>query len=125
MYLTYEEYRGYGGTLSEAEYPVYEFIARNRVDWLTSGRVEHMAQVPGAVKLAMMVIIRAKEGMGFEGPAESPRLAGFTTDGYSERYFDPVQQEMLMERQLLEEARRMLYGVKDDDGVPLLYRGVI
>ena len=39
MYLTYEEYQAYGGTLPEADFTLAEFRARKRIDYLTASRV--------------------------------------------------------------------------------------
>ena len=110
MYLTYDEYVAYGGTLDEADFALAEFKARKRIDYLTDSRVEKMAEVPEAVKLAMVSIIKADSAVGVDAQAGAPLVASFTTDGYSESYGS---------------AAELLYGVKDDNGVPLLYRGVM
>ena len=125
MYLTYAEYKSYGGTLAEADFTLAEFKARKRVDYLTDSRVEAMAEVPEAVKLAMMSIIKADSAVGVDAQAGAPLVASFSTDGYSENYGRATDQTANVEKQLNAEIRRLLYGVKDDNGVPLLYRGVM
>jgi len=125
MYLTYEEYQDYGGTLPEADFTLAEFRARKRVDYLTDSRVEAMAEVPEAVKLAMMSIIRADGAVGVDAQAGAPLVASFSTDGYSENYGSAADQTANVEKQLNREIGRLLYGLKDDNGVPLLYRGVM
>lgn len=124
MYLTYDEYRAWGGALSEADFAQAELRARKRLDHLTDSRVEAMAEVPEAVKLAMMSIIKVDGAVGVDAQAGVPLVASFSTDGYSENYGSAAEQTANFEKQLNEEIRRLLYGVKDDDGVPLLYRGV-
>lgn len=124
MYLTYDEYRAWGGALSEADFAQAELRARKRLDHLTDSRVEAMAEVPEAVKLAMMSIIKVDGAVGVDAQAGVPLVASFSTDGYSENYGSAAEQTVNFEKQLNEEIRRLLYGVKDDDGVPLLYRGV-
>ena len=124
MYLTYAEYQAYGGTLAEADFTLAEFRARKRVDTLTDSRVEAMVEVPEAVKMAMMSIIRAVSAVGVDVQAGAPLVASFSTDGYSENYGSAADQTANVEKQLNAEIRRLLYGVKDDGGVPLLYRGV-
>ena len=124
MYLTYAEYQAYGGTLAEADFTLAEFRARKRVDTLTDSRVEAMVEVPEAVKMAMMSIIRADSAVGVDVQAGAPLVASFSTDGYSENYGSAADQTANVEKQLNAEIRRLLYGVKDDGGVPLLYRGV-
>jgi len=125
MYLTYDEYLAYGGTLPEMDFALAEFKARKRVDYLTDSRVEAMAEVPEAVKLAMMSIIKADGAVGVDAQAGAPLVASFSTDGYSENYGSAADQTANVERQLNREIDRLLYGVKDDEGVPLLYRGVM
>ena len=125
MYLTYDEYQSYGGTLPEADFTLAEFRARKRVDYLTDSRVENMAEVPEAVKQAMMSIIKVDSAVGVDAQAGSPLVASFSTDGYSENYGSAADQTANVEKQLNAEIRRLLVGVKDDNGVPLLYRGVM
>ncbi|MBQ3386612.1 MAG: hypothetical protein IJG53_04740 [Eggerthellaceae bacterium] len=125
LYLTYDEYQSYGGTLPEADFTLAEFRARKRVDYLTDSRVENMAEVPEAVKQAMMSIIKADSAVGVDAQAGAPLVASFSTDGYSENYGSAADQTANVEKQLNAEIRRLLFGVKDDNGVPLLYRGVM
>jgi len=125
LYLTYDEYQSYGGTLPEADFTLAEFKARKRVDYLTDSRVEAMAEVPEAVKLAMMSIIKADGAVGVDAQAGAPLVVSFSTDGYSENYGSAADQAANVEKQLNAEIRRLLYGLKDDNGVPLLYRGVM
>lgn len=123
MYLTYDEYKKYGGTLSETDFPVLEFKCRKRIDRLTDCRVQNMASVPEAVKLCMMSLIKLENTVGIEAQAENPVVTSYNTDGYSESYgkalgaFEASQE---MNKTVLS----MLYGELDDNGVPLLYRGV-
>ena len=125
MYLTYEEYQAYGGTLTEGDFTQAEFKARKRVDYLTDSRVAAMEEVPEAVKLAMMSIIRVDGAVGVDARAGAPLVASFSTDGYSENYGSAADQTANAENQLNAELRRLLYGEKDDNGVPLLYRGLV
>lgn len=124
MYLSYEEYLARGGTLSESDFTAAEFRARKRIDWLTDARVDGMAEVPEAVKAAMMSIIRADGAVGVDAQAEAPLVASFNTDSYSESYGSPGDRAATLEQALNAETRRLLYGVKDDEGTELLYRGV-
>ena len=124
MYLSYEEYQAYGGTLTEGDFTLAEFRARKRVDYLTDSRVAAMAEVPEAVKLAMMSIIRVDGAVGVDAQAGAPLVASFSTDGYSENYGSAADRTAGVEKQLNEEIKRLLYGEKDDNGVPLLYRGL-
>lgn len=124
MYLTYEEYRAYGGTMAEADFTVAEFRARKLVDALTDNRVARMGRVPLSVKLAMVTIIRIDGVVGADARAEAPLAASFSTDGYSESYGSPAEQTASLREELHAGIRQMLGGEWDDEGVPLLYRGM-
>lgn len=124
QYLTYDEYVQYGGTMDESEFPVAEFKARSRIDWITLGRVQNMAVVPEEVKLAMMVIMKVDSKYSVYSREGSVLVSSFSTDGYSESYGSASEQADLAYRQVNQEVTKMLFGVLDDYGTPLIYRGV-
>lgn len=123
MYLTYDEYKQYGGTLSETEYTVAEFKSRKRIDRLTDCRVQNMESVPEAVKLCMVSLIKLENTVGIEAQAENPVVTSYSTDGYSESYGKALGASEASEA-MNKTVLSMLYGETDDNGVPLLYRGV-
>lgn len=123
MYLTYDEYQAYGGTASAQDFPLLEFRARKRIDYLTDSRVAAMCATPEAVKLCMMSVIRMEAVVGTEAQAVNPVVTSYSTDGYSESYgkaLSATDAEQSMNRVVA----AMLAGEVDDNGVPLLYRGV-
>lgn len=124
QYLTYDEYLQYGGTMDESEYAVAEFKARSRIDWITMGRVQNMAVIPEEVKLAMMVIINVDTKFSSDAQLESAIISSFTTDGYSETHGNFFEQVGLANRRVNGEVQKMLFGVLDDYGEPLIYRGL-
>ena len=124
MYLTYEEYRSYGGNLSETAFSVAEFKARKRIDFLTDSRIRSMANIPEAVKLCMTAIIKAEGKTGVEAQINTPLIASFSTDGYSESYGSITEQASALQKGIDRMIREMLYGELDDKGIPLLYRGL-
>ena len=125
-YLTFEEYTAYGGSaVTQAAFPTAEFKARKRIDYLTDSRVQNMETVPDAVKLCMTSIINTDAAAGADALAASPLVASFNTDGYSESYGGASEQQAAMLAALSREIREMLYGETDDNGVPLLYRGLM
>lgn len=124
LYLTYDEYRAYGGILSEDKFTLAEFRARKRIDYLTDCRVQAMAEVPEAVKLCMMAVIRVDNKTSVESQADNPIVASFNTDGYSESYGSPTDQIVALQKSMDRTIKEMLYGELDDRGVPLLYRGL-
>ena len=124
QYLTYDEYVAYGGTMDETAFTVAEFKARSRIDWLTMARVKNMAAVPEEVKLAMMSIIAVDAKYSAPAQAGSAVVSSFSTDGYSESYGSASDQTQTIEKQLNNEVSKMLFGVMDDYGERLIFRGL-
>ena len=122
QYLTYEKYTQYGGAESQAAFTLLEFKARKRIDYLTASRVQNMEAVPESVKLCMMTLINMDAKVGAEAQAVNPQMTSFNTDGYSESYGHALSADDAA-RQMDKQIAAMLYGEKDDNGVPLLYRG--
>lgn len=121
MYLTHQEYQDMGGTLDSAAFFRWEYSARALVDQHTFKRVSRMATTPESVKRLMVELIGMAERQGKE--QETPSVTSFSTDGYSESYAKPMT--------AIEAANAMtalivqyLSGETDDNGTPLLYRGV-
>ena len=123
QYLTYDEYKAYGGALAPAAYPPMELKSRKRIDYLTDSRVQNMQTVPDAVKLCVFALIALEEAVGVEAQATNPAVTSFYTDGYSESYGNTLNADDAR-RQMNKLVGEYRYGERDDDGVPLLYRGV-
>lgn len=122
-YLTYDEYKEYGGTASEQDFAMLEFRARKRIDRLTASRVQRMAKVPEAVKFCMMSLIGIDSKAGAEAQVDKPVVTSFNTDGYSETYgkaLSVADADAAMSASI----RSMLWDETDDNDVPLLYRGI-
>ena len=124
QYLTYKEYENLGGTMDEDAFTVAEFKARSRIDWLTLGRVKYMRVVPEEVKLAMMTIIKVDSKYSADAQVDNAIVSSFNTDGYSESYGGVSEQSGAAEAQTNREVCKMLFGVLDDTGIPLIYRGL-
>jgi len=122
-YLTYHEYLAYGGTKAQAEFVPLEFQARKAIDYVTDCRVQAMKEVPEAVKLCMLSVMNIIAATGAEAQAIHPQATQFATDGYSESYGHAmtVAESKSGVNSVISES---LYGELDDNGVPLLYRGV-
>ncbi len=123
-YLTYAEYLAYGGTLSESDFNLAEFRSQKRVDYWTDTRVASMAAVPEEVKLCIMSMIKANVALSVDRLAEAPLLSSYNNDGYSESYGSASEQVKVITDAMDDVIRETLYGVTDDRGVPLLYRGL-
>lgn len=113
-----------GGVLSEEDYKVIEFKARKRIDYWTDCRVQKMAEVPESVKLCMKALIKLEEKYGVEAQMENPLISSYNTDGYSESYGSASEQEAAANKAAVRAIRQWLYGETDDEGTPLLYRGL-
>lgn len=122
-YLTYSEYSEYGGTASKTEFTTLEFRARKRIDRLTASRVQNMKSVPKDVKLCMVSLIEIDRKVGVEAQVNKPVVTSFNTDGYSETYGKALSVADA-EKSMSATIKSSLWGVTDDRGVPLLYRGV-
>lgn len=124
QYLTYDEYTERGGTLPKEKFIWAEFRAQKRVDFLTDCRVRGMAEVPEEVKLCIVSLIKADSRIGVEAQAEDQIITSYNTDGYSESYGSAADQIAALQKSMDATVREMLYGVLNDDGIPLLYRGL-
>lgn len=124
QYLTYDEYVELGGDMDAKDYPVAEFRARSRIDWITMARVKNMKVIPEEVKLAMMAIIKVDSKFSSTAQVESAIVSSFSTDGYSESYGSIFEQAGYADKQLNREVTKMLFGVLDDFGEPLIFRGL-
>lgn len=122
-YLTHTEYKKLGGTLPRFDFTRMEFKCRKRIDYLTDSRVQAMKEIPEAVKLCMMSLIAVEYSAGAEAQAQNPTVTSFSTDGYSESYGNALSASEAA-ASMDGTIRTMLYGEYDDNGVPLLYRGV-
>ena len=124
QYLTYAEYQQYGGTMSETDFTIAEFKARSRIDRMTLARVQAMQTVPEEVKMAMMCIMKVDAKYSADVMSDSAIVSAFNTDGYSESYGGIAEQSDNAQTQLNQQLSKMLFGVVDDYGIPLLYRGL-
>ena len=58
MYLTYEEYQNYGGTLDETTFGDFEFEAEIIINWYTFNRLKNDDSFPEEVKRCMNKLIQ-------------------------------------------------------------------
>jgi hypothetical protein len=122
-YLTYDEYKEMGGAVPQTEFIQLEFKARKRIDYLTDSRVKDMANIPEAVKMCMMSLITVEAAVGVEAQVLNPVVTSYNTDGYSESYGKAMGAEDAAVS-MNATIRTLLYGETNDEGIPLLYRGV-
>ena len=127
MYLTYDEYLEYTndeGSIPEESFNLAEFKARKRIDFWTDNRIQAMESIPEAVKFCMLALLKIEDKFGVEAMTDNPVIASFNTDGYSESYGSVSEQSAAVDKAAAQAVRQWLYGETDDNGTPLLYRGV-
>lgn len=134
MYLTYEEYQAYGGTLDETSFGNYEFQARSKVDWYTFNRLQKEAELPEAVKRCMYVVISYLIESSAVGAASSSTSedAAMTTVASQSNDGVSISYNVLSAKDIVENADKVisdtiqqyLQGVVNSLGQKVLYRGV-
>lgn len=117
-YLSVEQYKEMGGSLSDTAFLRYAFMATKRIDRDTFGRVAKMASVPDEVELLMfeLVELNAKADMTVE------RVKSESVGSWSQSYGEVDGEAYEKERRQL--VRTYLSQVTDEKGTPLLYLGV-
>jgi len=144
MYLTYEEYTDYGGTLDETAFNDLEWDAESTINWYTFNRLKkpEWANILGTEELKRCTyqLIRWKEmenallesssgsagwGVGWK---KEPGITSQSNDGVSVSYNTLSSGELMAhfngaktKEELLD---RYLNGIVNDLGQNLLFRGV-
>jgi len=136
MYLTYDEYRQYGGVLSESVFQNIEVDAELVIDWYTFNRLHAVTEYPDAVKRCMMRVISllaiknnllesSNTATASENSAES-LVRMQSNDGVSTTYavFTAFDLYNTAQTELDDIITTYLAGVKLPSGKRLTYRGV-
>jgi len=91
QYLTYEDYKGLGGTLDLMPFNLLEFEARRKIDNRTFNRLVGKKDIPQEVKLCEFKMINSIKD--FDSATSninaSGNVASESTDGYSVSYLTP------------------------------------
>lgn len=134
MYLTYEEYLRYGGTLDETAFQQLEFEARAVVDWWTFNRLQNEETYPEAVKRCIYKLIQLiankQQAMVVDGQSSDetvkPGIVSESNDGVSTSYNTLSAKEAIdtMQAEVAATIQLYLNGVKNSLGHKVLYRGV-
>ena len=143
MYLTYEEYQAYGGTLDETSFTDFEFDAESTINWYTFNRLfkEEWAAALESEQLKRCVyqLIRLKQleeellasGSGLSGGIgwrKEPGIIRESNDGVTTEYNVLSSGELLAfangTRPKKDLIDRYLSCIVNDLGRKLLYRGL-
>lgn len=123
MFLTYSEYRAMGGTVSETDFPRYEYKARAYVNLYTHNRIRDESPVRECVKRLMVDLI----GLTFDREreeAEASGIASKSNDGVSVTYGAADANAKAWNRRQRNALIEFLADEIDANGVPLLFGGV-
>lgn len=127
QYLTYEEYKGLGGTLSEMPFNILEFETRKRIDNRTQNRIYNMSEKPQEVKLCVNAMINTLEQYVIDNSKGiNKNVASESIDGYSVSYItgSQVQEAIKSKRSELEDIMQTYLGnIRTSENIPVLYLG--
>lgn len=124
MYLDFTTYLNMGGSVDDmTAFSRLEFLAEKKIDRYTQSRVKVMQNVPEAVQRCIVELVNAMAKSDPTETATTAPLSGFSNDGYSESYAEPVTAQTL-ENNLYWLICDYLAGETDDNGTPLLWLGV-
>ena len=132
MYLTYEEYYHFGGTLSEIDFSRYEFQAEAQINRYTFNRLKTDKTIPVEVKRLThhLIDLMEKKSTAFSlGKGSSDTNVYITSqsnDGVSVSYngLAPGDLIELCKTESAEVIKSYLEGVTNEAGRKLLYRGL-
>ena len=124
QYLTYEEYRGLGGTLDLTSFNLLEFECRRKIDLRTQNRLKN-ADIPQEVKICEYKMINNIEEFN-RNKSDVSNKASENIDGYSVSYLtskDIIDVIKENDNELEDVIYEYLTGVKVE-GHNLTYLGV-
>ena len=120
-YLTHPEYQALGGALDLVTFDRYSFRADREIDVATFDRLKEMETIPEEVKRCAFEAIEFLYSTRAYVDGSAPK--SFNADGYSETV-NVLSQGDISER-IAEIITIYLVDLTDDNGVPLLFRGVV
>lgn len=128
QYLTYEDYKGLGGTLDLMPFNLLEFECRRKIDLRTSNRLKETdyGDIPQEIKMCEFELINSLNGYRQSITSASvSNVASVSTDGYSESYITPAQiQDIVKSRSSeINDAIREYLGGVIFNGEHLLFCG--
>lgn len=136
MFLTYEDYQNMGGTLAEATFNQYEFMAECIVNHVTFGRLKNELVYPEELPKLMYVLINLIEArnnaltnnyVSADGEVSSGAITRQSNDGVTIE-FNALSASSIMEytndKKLGDTVKMYLGGLKNSLGQSLTYRGL-
>ena len=126
MYLTYNEYIGMGGELSDADFLTLAEQAEAIIDCRTYGRLHETETVGGRVKRCVCTLVEILNEKKRYASGGHRTVTGESNDGISVSYAAPDARTVaeLYDAEIRTCIRTYLGRECAEDGTPLLYRGV-
>lgn len=137
MYLTYEEYRAYGGALSETAFNNAEYEAEVKIDHYTFKRLSGDTEIGERVKRAVYKIVGLiadyNAYVDKVSNMDNPVVSSMSNDGVSETYGGYAGNTSMndikvfsekLDKDIYNVIRQYLDGERNQKGDLLLYRGV-
>ena len=137
MYLTYDEYKGFGGALSESAFNATIYDAQAKVDYYTYNRLVKDTVVSYKVKQAIFKIVNLLDTFNnyknLITDIDNPIAISQSNDGVSVSFGgylgnttpqDLVNAKKELDIDILNVLKVYLSGEKNQVGQLLLYRGV-
>lgn len=125
MYLTYEEYKQFGGDLEEPDFNRLERKASAKINYYTQNRLVNDDVIPDEVGVTMMDLIELFEKKNQYSDPDGGIVSSESNDGVSVSYANETANEFLasFDDRIYNSIKENLTYVKNQSGVPLLYRG--
>ena len=136
MYLTYDEYLAFGGTVEETAFDNLEFEARTVIDWWTYNRLQNDEEYPEAVKRCMFKLINLiiakqqaqllKDNGTVNTDVTESGIIQQSNDGVSTTYNIMSASEIIAQsgEDVKSTIRMYLQNVRNSLGRKVLYRGL-
>lgn len=115
MFITYEEYKKYGGKTDETAFEIYCYEASKKIDASTFGRIKTVTE-PVKRCTARLVDLIAKADV------LNDNVTSWSNDGISKSFKDVSKDEYKEKIQSV--IFEYLSNETDNNGTPLLYLGV-
>lgn len=127
-YLTYDEYKDLGGTLTKTPFTLLENESSNIIDIRTQNRLDEIENIPQQVKLCVFYLVQSLSIYSNiqTTMSENGNKASTSTDGYSESYLTPLQVKDVIKSKNKEisDILRTWLGNVEVNNEYLLYPGV-
>lgn len=136
MYLTYDEYKKFGGTLEESTFTDFEIRAEMKVNYYTFNRLVNDTKIPSNVKRLMYILIdllqkqdealSLGQNVGSSSDTSALYIKSQSNDGVSTTYnsMDSNNVFAMCDQKIKSNIETYLQGVMNEAGRKLLYRGL-